>query len=392
MNEPPANKDSLIKELLIGFCLGTANIIPGVSGGTFLLIFNIYKRVFLILGNINKANVVLFFLMLISLVREPGKKFMEPFIGFLAKNDFIFLFKLIIGAVAAILCLSSLMKYLIINQFTMTYALFFGLIFISIVIPVKMLTKKKYWMLFFILAGAFSTIYVSVAVNPYDKVKMKSDIYQKLYLKQTPGQDISVQTLIGQDADRQAMDESKQKQTSSLKLLSFSGKYTVDEYLYAGICGVISISAMVLPGISGSLVMILMGEYFEVVSAISALKTLNLDAIFFLGCFAIGIVFGGLFFARLINMVLNRYYNATMAFLIGLMVGSLYALWPFKKSIVMARQFIKKDGAIDFIENVRVYTNINVVPRDKTQILISLLAFLVGCIIMFFFIRKENQN
>jgi len=49
---------SLIQELLMGFCLGTANIIPGVSGGTFLLIFKIYERVFAILNNINKANIL----------------------------------------------------------------------------------------------------------------------------------------------------------------------------------------------------------------------------------------------------------------------------------------------------------------------------------------------
>ncbi len=402
MDADSINQKSFIKELLIGFCLGTANIIPGVSGGTFLLIFAIYERVFSILGNINKTNVYLLFSMIVRLASKPGKKSIDSFIDFLRKNDFIFLLKLIVGAVTAILCLSNLMKYLIVNQFTVTYALFFGLIFVSIVIPIKMLTQKKAWLLFFIFLGAFATIYVTVAVDPYEKVKGKSDINQNLYLKQTSKQannkqiineqTITEQTITEQVTAGHVSDKAKQIKTTGLKMFSFSGKYTFDEYLYAGICGAVSISAMVLPGVSGSLVMILMGEYFEVVSAISALKTLNLDAIIFLGCFTIGIVFGGLFFARLINIVLKWYYNATMAFLIGLMVGSLYALWPFKKSIIMAQQFIKKDGAIHFVENVRVYTNINIVPHDKNQILISLLSFLVGCLIMFFFIRKENQH
>ena len=59
---------SLIKELLIGFCLGTANIIPGVSGGTFLLIFKIYERVFSILDNINRTNILEFLRCIIRIV------------------------------------------------------------------------------------------------------------------------------------------------------------------------------------------------------------------------------------------------------------------------------------------------------------------------------------
>jgi len=218
--------------------------------------------------------------------------------------------------------------------------------------------------------GAVSTIYVTNAVNPYEKVKMKSKNYENRYLK----------------------DQKLQQENLSVKTFSFSGKYTSDEYIYTLICGAVAISAMVLPGISGSLVLILMGQYFEVVSAISGLKTLNLDNMAFLGCFTIGIILGGLLFAKLINAVLKKYYDGTMAFLIGLMAGSLYALWPFKKSIIMVQQYIKKDGVISIAENVRVYTNINELPHIGTQFYFCAASFIIGCIIMFFFIGKELQE
>lgn len=362
---------SLIKEFFIGFCLGTANIIPGVSGGTFLLVFKIYERVFVILNNINKTNIFYFFSCLIKIIVNPNKAdLLKDLIDFLRKNDFVFLFKLIAAAVAAIFCLSSLMKYLLVYHFAVTYSLFFGLILVSIIIPVKMVTSKKFYLILFFLLGAGFTIYVTCAVNPYEKVKTKSESYQGQYLKNAEFQ----------------------QEKQDIKSFGFKGKYTANEYIYAFICGSISISAMVLPGVSGSLVLILMGEYFEIVSAISGLKSLDIDNFMFLTSFALGIIFGGLLFARFVNLVLKRYYNATMSFLTGLMAGSLYALWPFKKSIVMAQQYIRKDGVISIAHNVRVYTNINEIPQIGPQLYMSLISFMLGCIIMFFFIGKQMEK
>lgn len=362
-------KSSFIRDLLMGFCLGTANIIPGVSGGTFLLIFKIYERVFAILNNINKVNALEGFAHVTTLLFKTGRiGSAKAFKTFLEKNDFIFLFKLILGSVAAILSLSSLMKYLIGHHFSVTYALFFGLILVSIIIPVKMLKQKKLHLIVFVVLGAVATIYVTMAVNPYEKATLKSATYEAQYLKDREGH--------------------PQQQAGAF---SFTGKYTRDEYLYASLCGAVAISAMILPGISGSLVLILMGEYFEVVSAISGLRTLGLDHFFFLGCFALGMVLGGLVFARLVNAVLKRFYNATMAFLIGLMAGSLYALWPFKKSMILAEQYIKKDGVIHMVQNVNVYTNMNEIPQMGTVLYLSGVSFIIGCVIMSFFIEKESK-
>lgn len=362
---------SFLKELLMGFCLGTANIIPGVSGGTFLLIFNIYERVFAVLNRINKPLVYQAMGLGAGFMKYLGRNgSARAIMVFLEQNDFIFLFKLIIGAAAAIFGLSTLMTYLLVQHFSVTYAFFFGLILVSILIPVKMLRALRMYLIFFVFLGTAVTMAVYMQVNPYDKVKQKSDHYQIQY-------------------EQEKMDEPLGDAKNN-PLLSL-GRYTVEEYLYAGLCGAISISAMVLPGISGSLVLILMGAYFDVLSAISAVKFFHLDTMVFLGSFTLGIVFGGLLFARLVNYVLIRYYDPTMAFLLGLMAGSLWALWPFKQVIVVERQYVKQDGAVTIVENVPVHTNVNILPSADGQLLWAIVLFFAGCGIMYWFCRTQAR-
>ncbi|MDD9301524.1 MAG: DUF368 domain-containing protein [Desulfobacter sp.] len=351
----------------MGFCLGVANIIPGVSGGTFLLVFGIYEQVFSILNQINKPFLMRLAALVLALVKNVGKKgTARDLIRFLRESGFLFLFKLAAGAFFAIIALSSLMKYLLLDHFSMTYALFFGLILVSIIIPIKMLKCFNASIFCFVLLGALLTVFVAGSVNPYDKIKMKSDHLARAYA--------------------QAGGEHESVRASSS---AFTHGYGLNEYLYIGICGALAISATVLPGISGSLVLILMGAYFEVISAISALKTLNPETYLFLGVFGLGVLLGGLLFARLVSFVLSRYYKRTMAFLTGLMIGSLYALWPFKQSIVMARQYVREQGEIKVMENVLVQTNINVLPGTEDPLILPVLCFIIGCLVMAGFVRAE---
>lgn len=88
--------------------------------------------------------------------------------------------------------------------------------------------------------------------------------------------------------------------------------------------GFIAISAMLLPGISGSFLLLLMGLY---ASTVDAVKGFDLA---YLMTFAAGAGFGFLAFSRVINWLLNRYYRPTLLFLIGLLIGSLYVVWPWK--------------------------------------------------------------
>jgi putative membrane protein len=120
-----------------------------------------------------------------------------------------------------------------------------------------------------------------------------------------------------------------------------------------------------------------MGQYHEVISAISGLKTLQLDYFVFLAVMSIGMGFGMLVFARVISFVFKRFYDGTVALMIGLTAGSLYALWPFKQTVVMD-QYVKHAGKITLIENSVIQTNINILPGDIASGLLALLIFAVG--------------
>ena len=88
--------------------------------------------------------------------------------------------------------------------------------------------------------------------------------------------------------------------------------------------GAIASMAMILPGISGSLMMVLLGQYEHIITDISNLDVLTLII------FAAGIVIGLALFARLLGWLLHHHHSAVIATLIGVMLGSLRAVWPWQ--------------------------------------------------------------
>lgn len=113
---------------------------------------------------------------------------------------------------------------------------------------------------------------------------------------------------------------------------------TPEHKLFIVLCGALAISAMILPGISGSFIMLLIGKYDYILGAVNGLKSalLNgggaaaLEPLAILLCFGIGVVAGLISFVRLLSFCLKKYYTWTIAVLIGFMLGSLRKVWPFK--------------------------------------------------------------
>lgn len=88
--------------------------------------------------------------------------------------------------------------------------------------------------------------------------------------------------------------------------------------------GFIAISAMLLPGISGSFILLMLGLYEPTLEAVRGLN------LFYLASFAAGAICGFLVFSRIIEWTLKRYHHQTLMFLVGLLLGSLNATWPWK--------------------------------------------------------------
>ncbi len=281
-----------IVAFLKGVLVGIANIIPGVSGGTLALMLGIYKRVIDALAHVNgeflrKALAMVFFR------RGAWRAFWTYF----ADADLWFLGWLGAGAAGAILLASRLMAWLLETHHAASYAFFFGLVLCSIVFPWRCLTRRSWREAVSLLLAAVLTVGLSLSVTDTEKIEKAEHKLAIAEAAAEPGQ--ATETVpAGRDAGR---------------------------LWYIFLAAVLAISAMVLPGVSGSFVLLLMGVYFDILGAIN-----NRDLVV-LGVFALGAIGGLLAFSRLISLLLARCFNVTMAFMTGLMLGSLYELWPFKR-------------------------------------------------------------
>jgi len=109
-----------------------------------------------------------------------------------------------------------------------------------------------------------------------------------------------------------------------------------DNILYIFLCGVLAISSMILPGLSGSFVLILMGNYALVLGAISSVSLGVLLPL------AAGCAFGLIAFSHVISWVFKRYADQTLALMTGFVVGSLVVIWPWKEAITRTVERVGK--------------------------------------------------
>ena len=345
-----------VKEYSTGLLMGVVDLIPGVSGVTVLFLLGLYERVISAVSGFKTASVKLLLRHGLGAVFSKERK--EHLVS-LSKEaralDIPFMIRLLLGAGTTILLFSSLIKFLLENQFTNLYGFFFGLIIVAIFLSVKMLKAKKPHFLVHFFIGALITLSLTVSGNPVQDAEKKSKRYEDILAKVESGE-----ITLGEKAP-----------------LKYSGLYTGRQLAGAAITGSIAVCVAILPGISGSLVMVLMGKYYDVISAVSGLKTLQLDYMLFCALFGLGMLFGALLFSKVIKFVFSRFYNATISFVIGLLGGSLYALWPFKETVMMDK-YVRGTHGITLVENSIVQTNINALPPDASTFIFALIFCFAG--------------
>ncbi|MCD8328042.1 MAG: DUF368 domain-containing protein [Ruminococcus sp.] len=96
--------------------------------------------------------------------------------------------------------------------------------------------------------------------------------------------------------------------------------------VYSLVCGAIAVSAMVLPGISGSTLMLIFGLYVSIISGIKDLLSFDFHAVPMLLCFGIGVIIGFVTIVKIIKKSLVRFRPQTIYLVLGMMIGSLYAI------------------------------------------------------------------
>jgi putative membrane protein len=309
----PLTTREFIFALINGFLIGIANLIPGVSGGTFALVLGLYDRLINATTKIDASTIQ----NTLGFLKSPHKR--EARVTFaeeLRRIDFYFLISIFIGVMLAILSGAKLIQFLLANHPSPTLALFIGLIIPSLSVPWKMLEVRNFKTLSWMIPG------IIIAVIPV-LMKMNSE-----------GSDNPIVGLA---------------------------------------TGAIAISAMILPGVSGSYIMLVLGEYQVLLAKIA--NVFHWDSILFLGSFALGCLLGLLLFTRLIRYLLDHKKSSTMAFLIGLILGSFIILWPFKN--YETSETIKgRSGEVK--RDIQIATASNKLPTKDDDLLVVLAALVAG--------------
>jgi putative membrane protein len=136
-------------------------------------------------------------------------------------------------------------------------------------------------------------------------------------------------------------------------ITSLTPAHTSDSYLMIVLSGVLGISAMILPGISGAFILLILGKYEFILTALSELNLLVI------GLFILGCLIGIISFVRLISWLLSKYHNMAVALLAGFMMGSLNKLWPWKETI---------EYRLDRHGNQVPFVDINVMPTKYFEV------------------------
>lgn len=125
-----------------------------------------------------------------------------------------------------------------------------------------------------------------------------------------------------------------------LVICTMSPTKTTDDIWFIFLCGAISICAMILPGISGSFILLVMGKYHYIMQAIT---DLNWPVIIMFG---VGCVVGILAFAKLLHWLLARWERQTMLVLLGFVFGSLVRVWPWYDSEAVEAAQLLRTGSV----------------------------------------------
>lgn len=199
---------------------------------------------------------------------------------FFRKIDGRFLLAVGIGIVLSVFSLAKLMQYTLEHYPVQTWAFFFGMIAASAVV---MTAEVKHWKVPY-----FITIVAGIGLG--------------------------------------------------LLVFNLSPTETTDDLWFIFVCGALAISTMILPGLSGSFVLLLLGKYEYMMNAVT---TLNWPVLL---VFSIGCVCGLVAFSKLLHWLLSRYEQGTLLLLVGFVLGALVKVWPWSEESLEAARAAGASG------------------------------------------------
>lgn len=237
-----------------GFLMGSADIVPGVSGGTVALVLGIYSR---LVANIRQGARAASLLVRFDLRHGwRALRFVE----------WSFLLPLLIGIGTAVLTLAAGLEHLLETQPVLLAAAFAGLVAGSVVVSLTEIDEHRV---------ATVTLMIVSAIVTFALLGLRT------------------------------------------------GRFTDPSLVIVFLGGAVAICAMILPGISGSFILLMIGLYEFILGAVNGRSLVTIAV------FVAGTVVGLGSFSTLLNWLLRRWQDLVLAVLIGLMLGSLRVLWPW---------------------------------------------------------------
>jgi len=131
---------------------------------------------------------------------------------------------------------------------------------------------------------------------------------------------------------------------------------------------------MILPGISGSFILLILGKYSFILNAV---KEFNLGVII---VFALGCLTGLLTFSRAVSWLLTRYKNVTIALLAGFMIGSLNKVWPWKETLVTYQD---RHGALKPLVEANILPHTFEAQGSEAHLATAIVFFVIGMALVF---------
>lgn len=247
-------------QFLRGFAMGSADIVPGVSGGTVALVLGIYERLLTNIGTAARA------------VRDLLRGRVSSARARIVEVEWLWLATLLIGILAAIVTLSAVLEGLLHDHPVPTAGVFFGLVAASTTVAWREIRDP---------ARAHIVMAGSIAVITFVILGLRS-------ATEATGEEVVTR-----------------------------------EWWVFTLAGAVAICAMILPGVSGSFLLVMIGMYTEVLGAVNDRDVIALAAT------AVGCAVGLGVFSTVLNRMLELHHDLVLAAMVGLMVGSLRVLWPW---------------------------------------------------------------
>ena len=324
------NKKDLFILLIKSVLMGTANKLPGISGGLVALITGFYNEM---INTFKKINFKIFTYIIKGNIREFNNNY-----------NGLFLITILLGIVISYFTTSQILDYFFKISELNVWSVFYGMIIASIIILTKKNNIKNKKEIIFFALGLFVGLIISLS---------------------------------------EPLSENK-------------------NILFVFFCGFISICGMVIPGISGSFLLILLGNYklllvdsvneffklFKNIFRFQNSNEIDFELIKILIIFCLGSIIGLILLSNLLSYLTKKYTNQINQLIIGFVIGSLLIIWPWRKV------YIDSDPTINSFINLEIINNYLRYLPDLSQSnnIIALVWILIGFLFVIYIEKYASRK